>query len=163
VIEPTIDECFAAGKGPKQSVPYSEGGVSNTPEERARFEAYMRGHCWGVGNYDESLKGYDTVIVRMLYGVWRDRGALCKESHAVIQSQPVERRFNMQNGPTIPWSLAEVLYAGYSACYGTQQTLERLNERGGFGWEEIAVMWKDTHGMGGKFRKATERAIKGQT
>jgi len=89
--EPTIDECFAAGKGPEQSVPYSEGGLSNTPEERARFEAYMRGHCWEIGNYDESLKAYDTVLVRMLYGVWRDRGALCESKLKSLDAQPLKR------------------------------------------------------------------------
>jgi hypothetical protein len=75
-VEPTIEQCFAAGKGPEQSDTFREGGLPNTPEERARFEAYMRGHCWDIGGYDESIQGYDTTLVRMLYGVWRDRGLL---------------------------------------------------------------------------------------
>lgn len=77
-VAPTLAECEAAGRGP-YNVPgklYSEGGLPNTPEERARFEAYMRGHCWSVGNYDETLRAYDTIHVRGLYGVWRDRGAI---------------------------------------------------------------------------------------
>ena len=37
----------------------------------------------------------------------------------------------------IPWWLAEEAYRYYSARYGTQQSLERLAERGGFGREEL--------------------------
>lgn len=75
---PTIDECYAAGKGPewRPNMAHPEGGLPNTQEERARFEAYMRGHCWDFGKFDEETRSYDTVMVRMLYGVWRDRGAL---------------------------------------------------------------------------------------
>ena len=73
---PTLEECFAAGKGPQTYDEFKEGGKPDTPEERARFEAYMRGHCWSIGTYDESIRSYDTTLVRMLYGVWRDRGSL---------------------------------------------------------------------------------------
>ena len=38
---------------------------------------------------------------------------------------------------TIPWWLAEVAYKEYAKRYGTQQSLERLNERGGFGRQEL--------------------------
>lgn len=75
---PTIEECKKAGMG-REFIPgegYSEGGLPNTEDERNRFEAYMRGHCWDVGNYDNERHCYDTVLVRMLYGVWRDRGSL---------------------------------------------------------------------------------------
>ena len=74
---PTLAECEAAGRGPEYNgTKYSEGGLPNTQEERERFEAYMRGHCWDVGAYDTEKKCYDTVPVRQLYGVWRDRGSL---------------------------------------------------------------------------------------
>lgn len=75
---PTIAECEAAGRGPDNypGKPYEVGGLPDTSEERARFEAYMRGHCWSHGLYDNETRSYDTVQVRMLYGVWRDRGAL---------------------------------------------------------------------------------------
>jgi hypothetical protein len=75
---PTLSECEAAGKGPSNGLgaPYSSGGVRDTSEERERFEAYMQGHCWSIGNYDGAARGYDTVFVRCLYGVWRDRGSL---------------------------------------------------------------------------------------
>ena len=36
----------------------------------------------------------------------------------------------------IPWRVAEKAYQEYSRLYGTDQSLERLAERGGFGeWE----------------------------
>ena len=54
---------------------------------------------------------------------------------------PAERMFPMQGGPRIPWWLAEVIYAGYSAVEGTNQSLERMAERGGFGWAEVEFYW----------------------
>ena len=75
--EPTLEECFAAGKGPEHVAgEFHEGGLLDTADERARFEAYMRGHCWDFGKYDSAIRAYDTGLVRMLYGVWRDRGAI---------------------------------------------------------------------------------------
>ena len=68
---PTLEECKAAGRGPEDAQ-----GNTDTPEERARFESYMRGHCWEVGVYLHAETGYDTVFVRCIYGVWRDRGSL---------------------------------------------------------------------------------------
>ena len=38
----------------------------------------------------------------------------------------------------IPWTLAEIVYEGYSQRYGSDQSLERIAERGGFGILEIA-------------------------
>src|SRR5688572_23577436 len=38
----------------------------------------------------------------------------------------------------IPWSVAEIAYRYYSHKYGTDQSLERLAERGGFGRDELA-------------------------
>ena len=37
----------------------------------------------------------------------------------------------------IPWWLAEIAYEYYSERFGTDQSLERLAERGGFGREEL--------------------------
>lgn len=65
-----------------------------------------------------------------------------------------EKQFPMQRGPSIPWKLAELLYVGYSAQYGTQQSLERLAERGGFSWREIDYMWEKVK----LFRPAIEKA-----
>jgi hypothetical protein len=74
----TVDECYAAGRGPDNypGKPFSSGGLPDTPEERERFEAYMRGHCWAVGEYDAKLGIYEEMTARCLYGLWRDRGAM---------------------------------------------------------------------------------------
>jgi hypothetical protein len=82
---PTIEQCRAAGRGPENGpgLPYNVGGLPDTPEERARFEAYMQGHCWEAGPYNEAERSYSFSITRCLYGVWRDRGAL-----AIAQQEP---------------------------------------------------------------------------
>ena len=54
-----------------------------------------------------------------------------------------QRMFPMQKGPPIPWETAKVIYRAYSRLYGTQQSLERLGERGGFGWAEVPVIFKE--------------------
>jgi len=41
------------------------------------------------------------------------------------------------DGSTIPWWLAEVAYKSYARCFGRDQSLERLAERGGFGRDEL--------------------------
>ena len=75
---PTLAECEAAGRGPENypGKPFEVGGLPATKEERARFEVYMRGHCWDVGRYVSADECYDTTFVRCLFGVWRDRGTL---------------------------------------------------------------------------------------
>jgi hypothetical protein len=40
----------------------------------------------------------------------------------------------------IPWWLAEEAYKSYSKKYGTDQSLKRLAERGGFGREELITL-----------------------
>ena len=52
------------------------------------------------------------------------------------------RRFPIQVGTgyntgSISWVDAEKIYAVYADLYGTEQSLERLAERGGFGIEEV--------------------------
>jgi hypothetical protein len=64
---------------------------------------------------------------------------------ASTDAATAQRTFPIQQGrrgdpphPTrIPWSVADKAYSVYSAHYGSDQTLERLAERGGFGWEEM--------------------------
>lgn len=52
------------------------------------------------------------------------------------------RTCNMQDGPPIPWKLAEAIWQGYALCGGRNQPLQRVHERGGFGWDEVAHIWK---------------------
>ena len=38
------------------------------------------------------------------------------------------------------WELAELAYSAYSSAHGTDQSLERLAQRGGFGIDEFAFL-----------------------
>lgn len=51
-------------------------------------------------------------------------------------------KFPMLDGPSIDWQTAEEIYIVYCALYGTSQSLERIAERGGFGWTEIPLFYK---------------------
>ncbi len=54
---------------------------------------------------------------------------------------PVQKDQHGERG-TIPWSLAEVAYEAYSAAGHGSQSLERLAERGGFGWAELLMLFR---------------------
>lgn len=41
---------------------------------------------------------------------------------------------------TISWAEHLAAYAAYARKYGRSQTAERIAERGGFGWRELAVL-----------------------
>ncbi|RKG99212.1 hypothetical protein D7X32_27175 [Corallococcus carmarthensis] len=70
-----------------------------------------------------------------------------------------ERRFpllviqkDLDNGipRTIPWNLADRAYAEYSRRYGTDQSLARLAERGGFAPTELDMFvpgWRAELGL----------------
>lgn len=104
-------------------------------------------------HYDSALGPLCADIIAELS---RLRTAL---SEAQRERDAWKRQFPMQGGPSIPWPLAELLYAGYAAEHGTQQSLERLAQRGGFGWGEIAYMWEN----GKRFRVAiAARAPRGE-
>jgi hypothetical protein len=44
----------------------------------------------------------------------------------------------------VPWAVAKLAYQTYAKHYGTGQSLERLAERGGFGWTELVNLLADT-------------------
>jgi len=44
---------------------------------------------------------------------------------------------------TIPWWVAKKVYAEYSKRYGTEQSLERLAQRGGFGEKEMDDLYPE--------------------
>lgn len=57
---------------------------------------------------------------------------------------PLQTQREVEPGPReIPWSVAEIAYGEYSRQYGNSQTLERLAERGGFGWGEMDKLYPD--------------------
>lgn len=46
----------------------------------------------------------------------------------------------------MPWAVADRAWAAYSAQYGREQSVERLAQRGGFGWGEMDMLfpgWRD--------------------
>ena len=51
-----------------------------------------------------------------------------------------EKPFGNCDVSKVPWWLAEIAYAHYASLFGTQQSLERLAERGGFGREEFVLL-----------------------
>ena len=57
---------------------------------------------------------------------------------------PIQTQRGAKPHPTmIPWEIAELAYSVYAAKYGTQQTLQRLSERGGFGPCEMDMYCPD--------------------
>ena len=57
-------------------------------------------------------------------------------------AEPSGSRFPMQDGPAIDQQTALEIYRVYACLHGPGQTLERIGERGGFGWSEVALLWK---------------------
>jgi len=61
-------------------------------------------------------------------GVWKYMGKPC-------DTAPVQK-----TSGKIPYKIAEEAYKEYSARYGSTQSLQQLNDRGGFGAEELAIL-----------------------
>lgn len=59
-----------------------------------------------------------------------------------MSNVPDLRPFPMQKGPPIPWFMAEAIHT-HLYRDASSQTLERLAQRGGFSWAEVAYMWED--------------------
>lgn len=54
---------------------------------------------------------------------------------------PVQGTYDGKENPSsIPWWLAEIAYQEYSRRFGTQQSLTRLAQRGGFGRAELLML-----------------------
>lgn len=73
-------------------------------------------------------------------------------------SLPDLRLFPMQDGPPIPWFVAQAIYDNLYRYGG--QTLERVAERGGFGWDEVSAMSKDHRRTSNSFRVAARVAVR---
>jgi RimJ/RimL family protein N-acetyltransferase len=61
-------------------------GAPHSEAERQLFEAYMKGHCWKVGDWIPDKQTYADMSTRVLFAVWRDRAAL--GSNAATSSTP---------------------------------------------------------------------------
>ena len=58
-----------------------------------------------------------------------------------VENKALHKMFPMQDGPPVTWVIAEMIYELYSAIYPPpNQSLERLGERGGFGWAEVKLL-----------------------
>jgi len=79
----------AAAPAPIQSAEFSEDDIKAARDmgtfgseyndaERLKFEAYMTGHCWGIGPFDVERMTYGDIMTRQLFAVWRDRAALAR-------------------------------------------------------------------------------------
>jgi hypothetical protein len=75
VLYPTVEDAHVMGK---HGAPHSE-------RERELFEAYMRGHCWAVGEWNAEKCCYDDQSTRVLWAMWRDRAALAYQVAAGLE------------------------------------------------------------------------------
>ncbi len=55
------------------------------------------------------------------------------------------RLFSMQCGPDLPWEAAQPVWEAYEILYGNSQSMKRMNERGGFGWAEVEVIFSELY------------------
>jgi hypothetical protein len=65
----------------------------------------------------------------------------CWHKVAYYRSKTPCRLFAMQHGPYIPWALAVIIYEAYAAQHGSSQSIEKMNDRGGFSWREVEVIF----------------------
>lgn len=69
--------------------------------------------------------------------------AIYKEFFYCESGQSKQEQFPMLDGPPIAWELAKQIYQVYTCIYpGINQTLERIAQRGGFGWGEVPLFMK---------------------
>lgn len=65
-------------------------------------------------------------------------GECAHEVRSRFREFPLQSDRHSKPGPiSIPWLIAEQAWAHYSARCGRDQSVERLAERGGFGWVEM--------------------------
>lgn len=57
---------------------------------------------------------------------------------------PIQGEYHVANPCTIPWWIAEIAYEWYSQRFGTDQSLQQLADRGGFGRDELIGLIRKT-------------------
>lgn len=85
----------------------------------------------------------DTVCRREAATIHRYDAKLDALEAQLTTAREALRPFPMQNGPHVPRTAAEIVYAAYAHMYGTCQTLDRLGVRGGFSWKEVEVIFAE--------------------
>lgn len=110
--------------------------IKATSREQAR-ELFLVGECEFVAEELEVVSSSDTTI---------DDFYEVDGSEVVVGDGKGTNElicdFPMFGGPSIPTELAKTIYKEYSKKYGTSQSLERLKQRGGFGWAEVSTIFK---------------------
>lgn len=81
-------------------------------------------------------------------GHWEARTGChnCKErTRALLPEFPlqVDRNYDRPGPIAIPWSVAEMAWGMYAQKYGTQQSVERMAQRGGFAWSEMDDLYPE--------------------
>lgn len=66
IVAPVAEQAHAIGRI----------GAPHNEAERALFCEYLRGHCWGQGQWHADIADYADAFTRLAYAVWRARAAL---------------------------------------------------------------------------------------
>jgi hypothetical protein len=90
--------------------------------------------------YERTGEANLTLTISSQTGAWSQESS----------SMQTDRRFPIQGGLTVSWAAAERAYKHYSKHFGTDQSLERLAERGGFGVIEFVHLYYDIMSGRGK-------------
>ena len=67
--------------------------------------------------------------------VQREGGSIWTKDGKTVQAAPIQN-----NDETVPLEIAAEAHKEYCKQYGAAQTLPQINERGGFGVAELAIM-----------------------
>ena len=124
---------------PVEAVPKA-GRQVTTMREKEINETRRLLHLWGIGQVHS-----EKIVKRV---AWHLDDADALESQLSEARAEVERLraalepYPMQHGPYIPTSIAKLVYRCYAAQY-PGQSFDRIAERGGFGWEEVTILFRD--------------------
>lgn len=114
---------------------------------------------------DEQHQMYEHTH-RLLCNVRKERDQLKAEVERLktprtfpIQANAFERPRPAPHPLSIPWSVAELAYSEYAKRHGSDQSLERLAQRGGFGAGEMDTLlpgWREMVSEAAALRKRVE-------
>lgn len=87
---------------------------------------------------DEAVKFWNTRAEDPLITLLREDVAAGVKRIGELEAQNDEF-FPMLDGPPITWKVARLVYK----MYNSSQSLENIAKRGGFGWDEVAYMFRE--------------------